>query len=65
MRIGSNPWCDAEVDGRSYGQTPTQAIPLPPGRHTVRCTNPERGTRTQTFTVAPGQRLSVRIDFSQ
>ena len=65
IRVGATgAWCEAFVDGRSYGQTPTQDISLTPGRHTVRCVNPERGTRTQTITVAPGARLPVRMDFS-
>jgi len=65
IRVGATgAWCEAFVDGRSYGQTPTRDITLAPGRHTVRCVNPERGTRTQTITVAPGSRQPVRMDFS-
>jgi serine/threonine-protein kinase len=66
IRVGATgAWCEAFVDGRSYGQTPTRDITLSPGRHAVRCVNPERGTRTQNITVAPGSRQPVRIDFSQ
>ncbi len=63
LTVGSNPWCNVTIDGTSRGQTPVVNLSLPPGRHTIVCTNPERGTQTRTVELGPGQSLRVPINF--
>jgi len=63
LTVGSNPWCNVTIDGTGRGQTPVVNLSLPPGRHTIVCTNPERGTQTRTVELGPGQSLRVPINF--
>jgi len=65
ITVGANPWCNVNIDGTDLGESPVANRSFPPGSHTIRCTNPERGTQTRRVTLNPGQDLRVRIDFPQ
>jgi len=63
LTFASSPWCNVTVDGRSAGQTPVVNFSVPPGRHTIVCTNPTAGSQRVVINVAPGQtvRRSIRL----
>jgi serine/threonine-protein kinase len=63
LTVGASPWCNVTIDGQGRGQTPVVGVSLPPGRHTIVCTNPDRPTQTRRVELAPGQDLRVRIVF--
>ncbi|MCB9593489.1 MAG: PEGA domain-containing protein [Sandaracinaceae bacterium] len=65
LTFASNPWCNVTVDGRSAGQTPVVNFEVPPGRHTVVCTNPTAGTERVVINVAPGQTVRRSITLQQ
>lgn len=67
LRVSTRPWTNVSVDGRKIGSTPQMNISLPPGKHTVRLTNPEFDidktltvqieagkTATKILTLSPG-----------
>ncbi|MEC7522103.1 MAG: PEGA domain-containing protein [Myxococcota bacterium] len=61
LTFNSNPWCNVTIDGRNAGQTPVVNFQLPPGRHTVVCTNPQAGTRRVSVDIPPGQTVRRAI----
>ena len=61
LTFNSNPWCNVTIDGRNAGQTPVVNFQLPPGRHTVVCTNPEAGSRRVSIDIPPGQTVRRAI----
>jgi hypothetical protein len=62
VTIDARPWCDVTLDGRSLGQTPIVGRSVPPGRHTVVCTNPELDrSRTVQIEVRSGETTRTRI----
>jgi serine/threonine-protein kinase len=63
LTVGASPWCNVTIDGQGRGQTPVVGVSLPPGRHTIVCTNPDRPTQTRRVELGPGQDLRVRIVF--
>jgi serine/threonine-protein kinase len=41
IRVVVDPWAEVYVDGQKVATTPTaRAIPLPPGRHFIKLSNP-------------------------
>ena len=61
ITFASSPWCNVTIDGRNAGQTPVVNFSVPPGRHTVVCTNPTAGSQRVVINVAPGQRVRRSI----
>lgn len=62
LTFDARPWCNVSIDGRSVGQTPIVNRSLPPGRHRIRCTNPELGaTENLSVTIESGQATRRRI----
>jgi hypothetical protein len=54
------------IGGRSIGSTPQMNISLPPGRHTVRLTNPEFGIdENVVVTIEPGQTVTKILTLNQ
>jgi hypothetical protein len=65
LRISTRPWTNVSVGGRNIGSTPQMNVSLPPGRHTVRLTNPEFGIdETITITLEPGQTVTKILNLS-
>jgi hypothetical protein len=63
IRVGSSPWCNVSIDGRSVGQTPVAGFSAAPGPHTVTCVNPELGLRARRrVQVISGQSARVRFN---
>ncbi len=65
ISFSSTPWCNVTVDGQNAGQTPVVNFEVPPGRHTVVCTNPTAGTERVVINVAPGQTVRRSITLGQ
>jgi len=61
ITFASRPWCNVTIDGRNAGQTPVVNFQVPPGRHTIVCTNPEAGSQRVTVNVPPGQTVRRSI----
>ncbi|MCD6499468.1 MAG: protein kinase [Deltaproteobacteria bacterium] len=60
--LAIKPWCQASIDGRSVGRSPSgRAIPVPAGRHHVTC---RQGTNGPSFSrwvqIRAGQSVHVR-----
>jgi serine/threonine-protein kinase len=54
-------WCNAAVDGRSLGPTPTGAVELSAGSHSVSCTDSNGAKLTQGASVKAGETTRVRF----
>jgi eukaryotic-like serine/threonine-protein kinase len=66
LRISTRPWTNVSIGGRSIGSTPQMNISLPPGRHTVRLTNPEFGIdENVVVTIEPGQTVTKILTLNQ
>src|SRR5690606_3202891 len=63
LAVAAVPWARVFVDGEDVGETPVEALSLPPGRHEVRLENPEFPAHAITVDVAPGEaeRLAVSL----
>jgi hypothetical protein len=62
LRINSRPWSQVFLDDRLLGTTPLLGVSVPPGRYTVRLSNPELGMgKTFTVHVAAGE-LVTRVE---
>ncbi len=59
LRVVANPWANIEIDGKILVSTPIdRPIPLPPGKHKVRLTNPYFETIEEEVTIAKDETLS-------
>jgi len=58
LRVVANPWANVEIDGKARATTPVdRPIPLSPGKHTVRLTNPYFETIEEEITIAKDETL--------
>ena len=64
LRLLVRPWADVTVDGRHAGQTPMEALRLPPGRHTIVMRHPELGEKSAVVEVFQDREtvLEVLVD---
>ncbi|MGZ3449505.1 MAG: protein kinase domain-containing protein [Polyangiales bacterium] len=62
MVSASGGWCNVSVDGKPQGATPTGAVELSAGSHSVSCTNGEGKTVSQGAKVNAGE--TTRVKFS-
>jgi serine/threonine-protein kinase len=58
---GGGGWCTAAVDGRGAGPTPTGAIDVSAGSHSVTCTDSNGARQAQGATVKAGETTRVRF----
>jgi len=58
IEVNVIPWAEVSIDGIARGRVPIN-VELPPGRHRVRLTNPQLGTRTFTVRLTAGQRHEI------
>jgi serine/threonine protein kinase len=64
LQVAVKPWGEVTVDGRSYGSTPIDRIPLPPGVHVVRVRHPSYEPWERRVVIATGAVEKVVIDFT-
>jgi serine/threonine-protein kinase len=62
MVSASGGWCNVSVDGKPQGATPTGAVELSAGSHSVSCTNADGKTVSQGAKVNAGE--TTRVKFS-
>jgi serine/threonine protein kinase len=63
--IGSTPWCTVKVDGVDKGPTPV-SVKVAAGKHVVVLSNPEfKIVRTLPVSVAAGETVRKKLDFTQ
>jgi serine/threonine-protein kinase len=62
LRIGVTPYADVVIDGVVVGTTPMGAVPLSPGRHTVRLIHPDYQPLQRVVTVRAGETTPLTID---
>jgi eukaryotic-like serine/threonine-protein kinase len=55
-------WCNVSVDGKPQGVTPTGAIEVSAGSHSISCTNADGKTMSQGAKVSAGE--TTRVKFS-
>ena len=55
-------WCNVSVDGKPQGVTPTGAIEVSAGNHSISCTNADGKTVSQGAKVSAGE--TTRVKFS-
>ncbi len=58
---GGGGWCNASVDGRSLGPTPTGAVDVSAGPHSVSCTDANGARQSQGASVKAGDTTRVRF----
>jgi len=59
LKLNSVPWAEVYIDKRHVGHTPLMGVPLTPGRHVIRLTNPSLGaSKTLRVKVAPGETVT-------
>ncbi len=63
LNINSIPPSSCVLDGRPLGPTPKAGVSVPSGTHTVMFVHPEKGKKSQTFTVKGGETKSVNVRF--
>jgi serine/threonine-protein kinase len=62
MVSASGGWCNVSVDGKPQGATPTGAVELSAGSHSVTCTDANGKSVSQGAKVNPGE--TTRVKFS-
>lgn len=62
MVSSSGGWCNVSIDGKPQGATPTGAVELGAGSHSVTCTDPNGKTVSQGAKVSAGE--TTRVKFS-
>ncbi len=62
LRLLVRPWANVSVDGRHAGQTPMEALRLPPGRHTIVLRHPELGEKTAVVDVLRDQEAVLEVE---
>ena len=60
----SGGWCNAAIDGRSLGPTPTGMVEVSSGSHSVSCTDGNGKTLSQGAKVTPGETTRVRFSIA-
>ena len=66
LTISADPWAHVEVDGQHVFTTPSaRAIPLAPGRHFVKYTNPYFAAVEHEVVVETGSRVHDRATLSE
>ena len=62
LQVLAQPWAHVEIDGEQRDATPHQPLPLAPGRHRVRLTNPYGfETVEREVTISPGKVLTITV----
>lgn len=61
LRINSRPWSQVFIDGAPVGNTPLLDLPLSPGRHRVRLSNPKFGLSRTLVLTMPAEGLVTRV----
>jgi serine/threonine-protein kinase len=61
MISASGGWCNVSVDGKPQGATPTGALELPAGTHTVTCTDASGKSVSQGAKVNAGETTRVKF----
>jgi eukaryotic-like serine/threonine-protein kinase len=63
LQVVVDPWAEVQVDGQKVATTPTaRAIPLSPGKHYVKFTNPYYHPVTRQVRILPQETELVRVD---
>jgi serine/threonine-protein kinase len=62
ININSMPVSSVTVDGNPAGQTPAR-VAVPPGKHTVVFTHPQKGRKSVTVQVKGGATASAVVRF--
>jgi eukaryotic-like serine/threonine-protein kinase len=60
-----HPWANVELDKVVIGMTPIAAFEVTPGPHKVVLSHPSYKPHLVAFTVAPGEKRTVRVDLRQ
>jgi hypothetical protein len=63
LNINSIPVSKVVLDGRPLGNTPQAGISVSAGNHTVTFIHPEKGRKSVTVTVKPGQKATASVKF--
>ncbi len=63
LNINSIPVSKVVLDGRPLGNTPQAGISVSAGSHTVTFIHPEKGRKSVTVTVKPGQKATASVKF--
>ena len=62
LTLATTPWTQVSLNGRPLGTTPLIRVSLPPGNHTLRLVNRERGIdQTYRVTITAGETLTRRV----
>jgi hypothetical protein len=62
LRLLVRPWADVYVDGRHAGQTPMEALRLPPGSHTIVLRHPELGEKSAVVEVVQDRETVLEVE---
>jgi len=62
LRLLVKPWADVYVDGRHAGQTPLDALRVPPGRHAIRLRHPQLGEKTVIVEVFRDRETLLEVE---
>jgi len=63
LNINSIPPSAVLVDGRPVGRTPRSGVQVTPGTHTITFIHPEKGRKSTSVTVGPGETKGVGVRF--
>lgn len=63
LNINSIPPSAVLVDGRPMGRTPKSGVSVTPGTHTITFIHPEKGRKSTSVTVGPGETKGVGVRF--
>jgi serine/threonine-protein kinase len=63
LQLGVLPWATVFVDGRPWGETPREKIPLDAGTHGLRLEFPDYEPHEASVTIRPGQTEVYSFDF--
>ncbi len=63
LNINSIPPSAVLVDGRPVGRTPRSGVQVSPGTHTITFINPDKGRKSTSVTVGPGETKGVGVRF--
>jgi hypothetical protein len=64
VRLRVEPWASVQVNGKNVGVTPpVTRLKLPPGKHTIRLSNPGFEPVRQTIHVARDRSVTVQHDY--
>jgi serine/threonine-protein kinase len=63
LQVAVQPWATVTVDGKRFGDTPIDKIPLDSGRHRVRLENPLWEPHESEVVIRAGQTWKLTFDF--